>query len=171
MRRWLSLGFCIVVFGALSCQPALCSVGVGPRLGATIDPDQVHFGGHLALGEFYPGWMFQPNLEIGVGDNLTVAALNLETVYRFNEMVGDMGLYGGVGIGVNFIDFDDHVEALGHRGGFDDDDTEIGLNLLVGLEKTIQNRDSFFGEVKVGLGDSPDLKLTVGWTFFAPWSR
>jgi hypothetical protein len=171
MRRSLLLGLCVVAIGVLSYRPALCSVGVGPRLGATIDPDQVHFGGHVALGEFYPGWVFQPNVEVGVGDDLKVVALNLETVYRFSEMVGEMGLYGGLGVGVNFIDFDKDVEFLDHRGGFDDDDTEVGLNLLLGLEKTIQNRDSFFGEIKVGLADSPDFKLTFGWTFYAPWSR
>ena len=126
----------------------------------------------MAIGEIYPGWMFQPNVEVGVGDNLSLVALNLETVYRFTETVGEMGLYGGLGLGVNFIDIDvEGVRPHGEASGFDDDDTEIGFNVIVGLEKTVQGRDSFFGEFKVGLGDSPDFKFTLGWTFSAPWSR
>ncbi len=161
MRKRFLFGLFIL---ALSYQPALCSVGAGPRFGLTVDPDQVHFGGHVALAEFYPGWMFQPNLEIGLGDHMTVAALNLETIYRFDEMVGEMGLYGGGGLGVNFIDYD-YDEYI---RGFGGDDTEIGLNLLIGLEKAIRARDSFFGEIKVGLADSPDFKLTFGLTFNSP---
>lgn len=161
MRKRFLFGLFIL---ALSYQPALCSVGVGPRFGLTVDPDQVHFGGHVALAELYPGWMFQPNLEIGLGDHMTVAALNLETIYRFDEMVGEMGLYAGGGLGVNFIDYD-YDEYI---RGFGGDDTEIGLNLLIGLEKAIRVRDSFFGEIKVGLADSPDFKLTFGLTFNSP---
>ncbi len=136
-------------------------------MGVTIDPDQFHIGGHVAFGEIYPGWIFQPNVEVGIGDNLTIVAINLETIYKFSETVGEMGLYGGLGLGVNFIEYDVDEDRDFRR---DDDDTELGLNLIIGLDKTV-NRDSFFGEFKVGLGDSPDFKLTFGWTFSAPWSR
>ncbi len=36
-----------------------------------------------------------------------------------------------------------------------------GFNLLLGA----QHRDGLFGEIKLGLGDSPDVKVTVGVAF------
>jgi hypothetical protein len=51
---------------------------------------------------------------------------------------------------VNFYNFD--------GGG---SETEGGFNILLGVQHT---RGLFF-ELKVGAGDSPDLKFGVGYTF------
>lgn len=59
--------------------------GWGPRVGLTFSPDQVHFGAHLAFGNFARHVRLQPNIEVGVGDNLTLVAVNFEGVYRFRE--------------------------------------------------------------------------------------
>ena len=42
-----------------------------------------------------------------------------------------------------------------------DTDTGGGLNVLVGLA----HREGLFTELKLGLGDSPDVKFAVGYTF------
>ena len=42
--------------------------GWGPRLGVTMDPDQVHFGVHLDAGSFADRFRFQPNVELGLSD-------------------------------------------------------------------------------------------------------
>ena len=54
--------------------------GIGPRLGMTINPDQFHFGGHIDFGDLAENLMMLPNLEIGVGDNLTTSPLLLNSI-------------------------------------------------------------------------------------------
>lgn len=145
--------------------------GWGPRVGVTIDPDQIHFGGHVDFGNFAEHIRFQPNIEIGFGDNLTIFALNFEAAYRFQSRWDVWTPYLGGGLGINFMSWDSHDAGEGnltagvadHR---DDSETEIGLNLLGGIEKGLKNGHRFFLEGKLGLADSPDFKVTAGWTFF-----
>ena len=129
--------------------------GWGPRVGVTIDPDQIHFGFHLNMGEFAKNVRFQPNFELGFGDDVTVAAINFEASYYFNGAWEQWTPYAGGGIGVNFTDFDE--------GG---SDTDLGLNILGGIERSLSSGDRFFLELKLGLADSPDAKVTAGWTFY-----
>ncbi len=132
--------------------------GWGPRVGLTVNPDQVHFGAHVDFGNFAKRLRFQPNVEVGIGDNLTIIAANLELNYRFAERWDVWTPYAGGGLGVFFIDVDN--ERIG--GG---SNTEIGLSVLGGIEKGISGGDRFFIEGKLGLIDAPDFKVTVGWTF------
>ncbi len=134
--------------------------GWGPRVGVTVDPDQVHFGFHFDFGNFSRRVRFQPNFELGLGDDVTVAAINFEAAYRFRAQWEVWGPYAGGGIGVNILNGDN----VGGRG--DDSDTEIGLNVLGGIERGLSGGDRFFMELKLGLTDSPDAKVTVGWTFY-----
>jgi hypothetical protein len=135
--------------------------GWGPRLGVTVDPDQFHFGGHLDLGYFAEHIRFQPNLEIGFGDNLTLVAINFEGNYRFASRWSVWTPYLGGGLGINIYDWNDH-----HNGFGDGSSTDLGVNIVGGIEKGISSGDRFFMEAKLGLADSPDFKVTVGWTFF-----
>jgi len=134
--------------------------GWGPRVGLTVDPDQVHFGAHLDFGNFAQRVRFQPNFELGFGDDITLAALNFEAAYRFRSNWAIWTPYLGGGLGLNFYSWDD-----GHNLG-DDSDTKVGLNILGGVERGLASGDRFFVELKLGIGDSPDFKFTVGWTFF-----
>jgi opacity protein-like surface antigen len=145
--------------GAAGAQDEVGYRGWGPRVGATIEPDQVHFGAHMDFGHFAEHIRFQPNVEVGVGDDLTLVALNFEGSYRFRENWDVWTPYAGGGLGINFLSFD--IEGLE-----DDTDTDFGLNLMAGIERGISGGDRFFLEAKVGLADSPDMKLTAGWTFF-----
>ncbi|HDS02006.1 MAG TPA: hypothetical protein ENO22_13165 [candidate division Zixibacteria bacterium] len=136
--------------------------GWGPRIGVTIDPDQFHFGGHADFGHFAKHIRLQPNLEIGFGDNLMLLAINFEGSYRFATNWDVWTPYIGAGPGINFYNFDDE----GLPDGADDSETEFGFNILGGIEKGISNGDRFFLELKLGFADSPDIKITAGWTFF-----
>lgn len=133
--------------------------GWGPRVGVTMDPDQIHFGAHLDFGNFAEHIRFQPNIEVGIGDNLTIIALNFEAAYRFQSRWDVWTPYAGGGLGVNFVSFDS-------EGVEDDSDTEVGFSVLGGIEKGLKNGHRFFLEGKLGLADSPDFKVTAGWTFF-----
>ena len=132
--------------------------GWGPRLGLTSDPDQVHFGVHLDFGNFSEHVRFQPNFELGVGNDMTVGALNFEAAYRFDSRWEAWAPYVGGGVGLNFIDRNDRFR--------DDVETETGLNALFGIERGLSDGDRFFTELKFGLTNSPDFKLTSGWTFY-----
>jgi hypothetical protein len=143
----LALGACLATASPAAAQ------GPGVRGGISVDPDQFYVGGHYETSELVDRLHFKPNIELGIGDNVTTIALNMEFVYKFPRK-SDWGIYAGAGPGVNFYSVDTN-------GRGDGTNTEGGFNLLVGAE----NRSGLFFEMKVGAVDSPDLKFGVGWTF------
>ena len=132
--------------------------GWGPRVGLSVDPDQVHFGAHIDYGNFARHVRFQPNVELGFGDNVKLFTLNAEAAYRFSAQWDVWTPYLGGGLGANIKSWD--------NGNDNDSQTDIGLNLLGGIEKGLSNGDRFFIEGKLSLNDVPDAKVTVGWTFY-----
>lgn len=154
----------MILAAAVFLSPAASSAadtgyrGWGPRLGATVDPDQFHFGAHVDYGHIADHVRLQPNVELGLGDGLTLLAVNLEGAYRFSSKWDSWTPYLGGGPGVNFIGTDD--EGLSNGS-----DTEVGLNLLGGIDRGLASGNRFFMETKLGLSGSPDFKFTVGWTF------
>jgi hypothetical protein len=132
----------LLVVGTASAQ-------FGIRGGISIDPDQGYFGGHYETAPLIDRLHFRPNLEVGLGDDLTHVGLNMEFVYKFPRRRQNWNLYAGGGPAVNFYSADN------------DTNTEGGLNLMIGAE---QSRGLMF-EIKFGVFDSPDFKFGVGWTF------
>ena len=130
--------------------------GIGPRAGVTIDPDQIHFGGHLDLGDLAPRFMIFPSLEIGLGDHLTTVAPMFDVDYRFRNDWGSWNPYVGGGIGPVFVSAD--------HGG---DDSSLGLTAQGGIARRMTSNNGFmFLEFKLGLADTyPDFKFTIGWSF------
>jgi hypothetical protein len=174
MRKLTILAALLVLMPAIAHADPMTKTGWrgwGPRVGVTIDPDQIHFGAHVDFGNFAEHIRFQPNLEVGIGDDLTIFAINLEAAYRFQSRWDVWTPYLGGGLGVNFMNFDAHDHLGGNTmagvaSHADDSDTELGVNLLGGIEKGLRNGHRFFLEAKLGLADSPDFKMTAGWTFF-----
>ena len=129
--------------------------GAGPRVGVTINPDQLHFGGHLDLGDLAPQLMVFPAIEIGVGDNLTVVAPMFDIDYRFRNDWGSWNPYVGAGVGPVFVS--------AHRGG---SDSQLGLSMQGGIQRRLTSQSGFmFLEMKFKLVDYPDVKFTLGWCF------
>ena len=52
--------------------------GFGVRAGASVDPDQFYGGVHFETRELVEHLRFRPNLEVGVGDDVTLFAINFE---------------------------------------------------------------------------------------------
>jgi hypothetical protein len=125
------------------------SAQIGIRGGISIDPDQGYFGAHYETSALIDRLHFKPNLEVGLGDDLTHVGLNMEFVYKFPRRRQNWNVYAGGGPAVNFYSADG------------DTNTEGGLNLMIGAEQT---RGLMF-ELKFGAFDSPDFKFGVGWTF------
>jgi hypothetical protein len=138
--------------------------GFGPRVGLSIDPDQVFFGAHIDFGEAFPHVRFQPNVEVGFGDDITLIQADADFHYRFLESWDVWNPYVGGGVGMahwSFDDVDDDIED-----DIDTSSTEFQIHAVGGIEKYVSS-GKFFVESKIGIVDeSPDLKFLAGWTFF-----
>ncbi len=137
---------------------AAAGVGYGPRLGYTHDSglDQAHVGGQAVIGDFGMNVVVIPSVEVGFGSESTLLAINGDVVYDFTEFATNRwGFYAGLGLAFNRWD-------LPHATS-----TDIGMNAVIGTTWTLPNlRNEFFGELRLGLEDSPDFKLTVGVNVF-----
>lgn len=140
----LTMLTCAVLVAPADAQSA------GVRVGVSGDPAQFYFGGHYESAPFAEQLRFRPNVEIGVGDNHTLFAVNFEFAYYFPvQRRNPWSIYVGAGPALVV----DHVTNNTNTGG--------GFNILVGAQHT----GGFFAEVKAGFVDSPGFKFGVGYTF------
>jgi hypothetical protein len=155
----------LLLVGALALLPLVSHAAsptvtaFGPRVGASIDPDQLVVGGQLSLQEFAPDWSFDPNLELGFGDDQTVIAFNLDAYYHLRVSGSDWRPYLGGGLGVNFISWDEP------HGEHDNSNTEVGLNVVAGFTIPAGSGDQWFTELRFGINDIPTLKIMGGFNF------
>lgn len=140
----LTILLCAVLAARADAQSA------GVRVGVSGDPAQFYFGGHYESAPFAEQLRFRPNLEIGVGDNQTLVAVNFEFAYYFPvQRRNPWSIYVGAGPALNIDRFNSNTNTGG------------GFNILVGA----QHAQGFFAEVKAGFVDSPGFKFGVGYTF------
>lgn len=142
-----------VALGLVAAPAFAQSSGGGIRGGVSGDPDQFYFGAHLDTGPLVEMLTFRPNVEIGLGDDLTTVAANFEFVYWFPLRRAPWSIYAGAGPALNVYRWD--------RGRNDETETEPGFNVLLG----IQHRRGLFTEFKLGLIDSPEVKFGLGFSF------
>jgi hypothetical protein len=148
-KRPTALVVLAVVMLIVSSESARAQ-GPGVRAGVSVNPDQFYFGGHYETGELIDQLYLRPNLEVGVGDDTTLVAVNIEAIYKIPlKNRRGTSFYLGGGPAINWYDRNDRSDA------------KAGLNLLAGLEFN----ERFFVEIKGGVADSPDLKIGVGYTF------
>jgi opacity protein-like surface antigen len=137
---------------------AASATSIGPRIGFSVDPDQLVLGGQLKVPEVAPKISFDPSLELGVGDDVTLLDLGFNLHYNFDLKDSRWTPYVGAGVSVVFIHFD-NVPG-------DDSDTDIGGNIIVGAAVPTKGGNQFFAELKFGLGGNvPSLKMVAGWNF------
>ena len=160
MKRTILLALIILLAaGTATAQTVDKGIPFGARVGLSFDPDQFHVGAHAKMLELTPDLTFVPNIEFGTGNNVNIFAFNAELVYSFYAAdLGGFTPYAGGGLGINYID-PDHDNA--------DSETKLVLNFLGGISKMLDDTKEMFIELKVGPSDwAPDIKLTVGLTFF-----
>jgi hypothetical protein len=150
----------LALIGALSlwglAGPAFGQTHVGVRAGVSASPNQFFAGMHLETEPLLPRVTFRPNLEVGVGDGLSLATINLEFVYTVDIDAKPWKVYIGGGPAAVISAF-----HAGHPRRPDRSDVGGGFNLLVGA----QHDQGLFVELKVGALDSPSAKFTVGYAF------
>jgi opacity protein-like surface antigen len=133
--------------------------GWGPRIGVTDDPDQIVGGVHFDLGEFVPRLRFQPDVQLGFGDDATTLFATVPVHYRFN-VNRDFTPYVGGGIAFGFVDRD-----LPPTSNGDDTEFEAGFRTTGGLDWSLRSGRSFLVELSLGFGDVQDVQIVAGWTF------
>ena len=160
LRKWiLACALAALLPAAAHAQDRL-TTAFGPRIGVSLDPDQLVLGGQLEMGELAPDLTFVPNLELGFGDDITTIQLNGDVHYHFLVSGSAWRPYVGGGIGVAFYSID---LPPGFSG--DDSFTEVGLNIIGGAIVPTQSGSRFFTELKLGIADLPEVKILVGWNF------
>lgn len=147
-RPVLLFALFLVTLAPAFAAPAAAQETAGIRAGVSSDPDQFYFGGHFETRPLVDRLRFRPNAEVGLGDGVTLVALNFEFAYHFPSS-RPWSAYAGAGPALNIYD---HDRGTNSEGGF---------NIVLGVE----HREGLFVELKVGTIDSPDLKFGVGWTF------
>jgi hypothetical protein len=123
--------------------------GIGLRAGVSGDPEQFYAGVHYETTDLVDRLRFRPNVEIGVGDDITLVALNFEFCYHAPLHRTAWSVYGGGG------------PALNIYRSTNDTSPEGGFNILVGLE----HRRGLFTELKIGALHSPSVKFGIGYVF------
>jgi hypothetical protein len=145
---WLG---CLVLL--LIAPSTAAAQAFGVRAGVSASPDQFYFGAHFETAPLMDRLTFRPNLEVGLGDNVTLVAANFEFAYKMPIPRQHWSVYVGGGPAANIYRFDQE-----HGGG---SEVRGGLNILLGVEE----RRGLFFEMKVGAIDSPNFKFGVGYTW------
>src|ERR1700680_2836035 len=102
------------LYFALLAVPASAQVSAGVRVGASLDPDQFYFGGHVETAPLAEHVPFRPNVEVGIGNNATVVAINFELAYKFPVQQA-WHPYAVAGPALNIINTNQNTSA---QGGF-----------------------------------------------------
>jgi len=135
--------------------PAAAQGRVGLRAGVSGSPGQFVFGAHVDTPELITNLTFRPTVEAGVGDNQTLVGVNVEFAYWVPITDTDWKVYFPVGPALVIRS---HDSDNGRGGG-----TDVGGGFDLGVG--VQHMRGLFTELKVGFGDSPEVRFTVGYVF------
>ena len=138
----------VLALSGLFAAPAAAQMTYGVRAGVSAEPDQFYFGGHFETRPLVEHLHFRPNVEIGIGNDVTLVGINFELAYKF-QTSKPWHPYALGGPALNII----------HQNG--DSEAQGGFNFGVGVE----HRGGLFGEVKVGVIDSASFKFGIGYRF------
>ena len=155
MKKWM-----LVL--SLTALTAICGTALGTPIGVRVgytdwdNVSQMHFGAHAKTGELFPNVDFTPGLEMGFGDDITIMTFNGDLAYKFTELMeAPWGLYAGGSLSLNYLN-PRHLES----------DIHLGLSGLLGFTRLLSGGDELMLEARFGILDSPDFKITFGYTFF-----
>jgi hypothetical protein len=142
--------FLLAALLVVTTAASAAAQNAGVRAGVSGSPDQFFFGLHYETEQLVDRVHFKPNLEVGVGSDQTLVAINLEFVGKFPIQREPWTVY--VGAGPALV-----IDKINNGGT----DTGGGFNILLGVE----HQRGLFAELKVGMIDSPSVKFAVGYVF------
>jgi hypothetical protein len=122
---------------------------VGFQGGASIDPEQAFVGVYWQSPAFGGRLHLRPGIDGGFGNDLRVATINIDFIARFSLGGSGWDLIQGGGPVITITKFND----------FEGTDTSAGGSYLIGFA----HDSGFFGEFRIGGGNTPSLKMGAGW--------
>ncbi len=137
--------------------------GVGPVVGVGVNPDQVHFGLRFYAGEISNRLDLRPGFEAGIGDHRFRGSFLIDALYRFRDQWDVWQPYAGGGLSLGVINYD--YPDIFPGDPYDDTEVEPGLNITGGVAKQLKSGNLFQTELRLGIGEAPDIGLSVGWIF------
>jgi hypothetical protein len=153
------LALAIFVTTAAQAQQGPSFRGWGLRAGVSDRPDQLLVGIQADFGELINNLSFEPNVELGVGDDQRILSLSAPAFYRWPES-GAFDFYGGGGIALGFVDRDE-AEEPGEDDGLE---FVIAPMLAAGLAWPVGESEAGV-ELAVTANELQNLKLVFRWMF------
>ena len=145
-RRFLTGSLFLAVL--LSVTSRADAQGVGFQGGATVDPEQAFVGTHFETPELFRNLRFRPGIDGAFGGDYSLATVNIEFLYQVEFGRSGWSLYQGGGPAVVFVRLNDDTSV--HAGTF--------------FTFGFAHENGFFTDIKVGGGQAPTLKFSVGYT-------
>ena len=155
-------------------QSSLGFNGIGGSI-SMVKPDDsdtsIGFGAHVDFGQITTGLHLYPSIEYfnnkvtedtifgEVEAEASVLSLNGDVRYYFPTQ-GKVGFFAGGGLAIHMTG-DTEVDGQEVAEG----QTDVGLNLLGGLELPVSERLSFSGLAKYIVSDNNGFKITAGLTY------
>jgi hypothetical protein len=124
------------------------NLGLGAEVGISGGPNQFYVGGNYTTPAIAQYIQARPNVEVGFGESSTLLAVNFDFIHNQQMKKHPASIYFGAG-----PSFNTSFTTGTHETG-------AGFDVLVGASS-----GRFFGEVKLGVGNSPTNKAGVGYTF------
>jgi hypothetical protein len=153
------LALAIFVTTAAQAQEGPAFHGWGVRAGVSDRPDQFLVGVQADFGELINNLRFEPNVELGVGDDQRILSLGAPVFYRWPE-TGPFDFYGGGGIAVGFVDRDE-ADDPGEDDGLE---FVIAPMLAAGLAWPVGESEAGV-ELAVTANELQNVKLVFRWMF------
>lgn len=163
---------CSLGAGTSSAQEGLGFYGIGGRL-SYVNPESldgtIGFGVHADLGEvFVENLRIFPSIEYwsksegggGFDVDFSQLAVNADARYYFPTS-GNIAIFAGGGLVLAFNSADVNTPF----GGGDATSTDIGLDLLGGIDLPIQENLNFTAEAKFLASDLSVFKISAGVTY------
>ena len=160
MKRLILLAVALFTLAtAVQAQGGPSFRGWGVRAGVSDRPDQFLVGVQADFGELIENLRFEPNVELGVGDDQRILSLGAPVFYRWPES-GAFDFYGGGGIALGFVDRDE-AEEPGEDDGLE---FVIAPMLAAGLAWPVGESEAGV-ELAVTANELQNVKLVFRWMF------
>lgn len=164
LRYRLSVRFCFVLLIlAAMAAPAMAqstagnveTKGIGVLAGISANPEHIYFGVNFMAAKVANNFWFRPSLEAGFGNSSSSVGINGEFIYLIDIRKSPWSAYfgGGPALVIN-TQYNDSPAS-------NNTDVGPGFNFIAGVRKS----KGLFSEIKLGVIDSPEFKLGIGYTF------
>jgi hypothetical protein len=142
---------------ALNSRPAVAAdIDVGVRGGVYTDVGEPFLGVDLLMRISDTRWFFNPSLEYVFVDPGDLATVNLDVHYDLDTDNDDLYVWLGGGPAIVFRDDEGR--------GDDEDDTDVGINLLGGIGWQLEAFVPYL-QAKALIADDSEVVLAVGVRF------